>query len=61
MTTDERYTDHEVRIRLLENLFEKINVRFDRIEQKIDLISRWMLVTMIMLFCGIILNMAKLI
>lgn len=65
----EQYIEHEVRIRLLEKIAEKIDIRFEHLENKIDSHFKWILGTMIALFCstflpllgGIILHMAKLI
>jgi hypothetical protein len=60
--------DHEVRIRLLENIAIGIEKRFDKLESKMDSQFHWVLGTMftlilatITLFGGIILHMAKLI
>ena len=68
MTTDDRYTDHEVRIRLLENICERMDFRFDMLEQKIDLKFRQIIFTIIVqitgtviLFGGIVPYIAKLI
>jgi hypothetical protein len=65
----ESYIEHEVRIRLLEKISEKIDIRFENLENKIDSHFKWTLGTMIALFGstflplfgGIILHMAKLI
>lgn len=61
-------TDHEVRIRILEDIAAKIDKRFDKLESKMDSNFHWMLgvmVTMILsmvtLFGGVTLHMAKLI
>lgn len=39
--TEENYIDHEVRIRLLQNIAEKIDVRFNHMETKMDSNFRW--------------------
>jgi len=51
MKATETYTDHEVRIRLLEKIAEKIDSRFDKMEAKIDSHFLW---TMGLLFAGIV-------
>ncbi len=68
MTTNEQYIDHEVRVRLLEKIAEGIDRRFDKLESKMDSQFHWVLgtlftliITIITLFGGIILYMAKLI
>lgn len=64
--------DHEVRVRLLEELVKDNKFRFDKLESKMDSQFHWMLGSMITLFVGvigiilpicgaIILHMAKLI
>lgn len=60
--------DHEVRIRLLEAIAEKIDKRFDKLDSKIDSHFYWVLGTIITLiialvtmFGGIVLHLAKLI
>jgi hypothetical protein len=60
--------DHEVRIRLLEAIAEKIEKRFDKLDSKIDSHFYWVLGTIITLiialvtmFGGIVLHLAKLI
>lgn len=60
--------DQEVRIRLMETLISKIDERFDKLDSKIDSHFHWVLgtiitliVTIITLFGGIILHLAKLI
>ena len=64
----ETHTDHEVRIRLLESIADKLDKRFDRIEQKMDSNFHWVLGTMftmmlpmIMMFGGVTLHAAKMI
>ena len=66
--TNELYVDHEVRIRLLESIMQKIDLRFDRIESKIDSNFHWvigtiitLIIAMLTLFGGVILHLAKLI
>lgn len=51
MKTQETYNDHEVRIRLLEKIAEKIDARFDKMESKIDSHFIW---TMGLLFAGLV-------
>jgi hypothetical protein len=65
---DETHIDHEVRIRLLEKIAEAIDKRFDKLEAKMDSQFHWVLgtiftliITIITLFGGIILHLAKLI
>ena len=65
---NETIIDHEVRIRLLEKIAEGIDRRFDKFEAKMDSQFHWILgiimtliVTIITLFGGIILHLAKLI
>jgi len=60
--------DHEVRIRLLESIAEKIEKRFDKLDSKIDSHFYWVLGTIITLiialvtmFGGVVLHLAKLI
>lgn len=67
--------DHEVRLRLLEKLIEKLDERFESIDRKFDKIDDkfmhldskmnnqflWTLGIMVTLFGGIILHSAKLI
>jgi len=64
----EQYTDHEVRIRILENIAANIDKRFDKMENKMDTQFHWMLgmmvttiLSILTLFGGITLHMAKLI
>ncbi len=66
--SEQNYIDHEVRIRLLEKIAEGIDKRFDKLELKMDSQFHWVLgtiftliITIITLFGGIILHMAKLI
>lgn len=51
MKNTETYNDHEVRIRLLEKIAEKIDTRFDKMESKIDSHFMW---TMGLIFAGLI-------
>lgn len=67
MQTNE-YVDHEVRIRIIEDIAKNIEKRFDMLEQKMAANFHWVLGTVlaqialsITLFGGIILHMAKLI
>lgn len=73
--SQEQIIDHEVRIRLLEkaitdiaNNFTKVDGKFDKLEAKMDSQFHWVLgtiftliITVITLFGGIILHLAKLI
>lgn len=68
MKTEETCIDHEVRVRVLENIAINIEKRFDKLEQKMDSQFHWVLGTIlgliglvITIFGGIILHMAKLI
>lgn len=65
---NEMNIDHEVRIRSLESILEKLDKRFDRIEQKMDSNFHWvlgtiftMMIPMVMMFGGVTLHVAKLI
>ena len=60
-SSDEIYIDHEVRVRLLEDIAAKIDKRFDNIDAKIERQFYWFMGTLLSLFGGIILHMAKLI
>jgi hypothetical protein len=61
MNTTEQSIDHEVRIRILEKIAENIDKKFERLESKMDSQFHWILGTVITLFGGIILHLAKLI
>ncbi len=59
---------HEVRIRLLEKIAEGIDKKFDKFEQKMDTQFHWVLgsmvtliLTIITMFGGVILHLAKII
>ena len=65
---NQNYIDIEVRVRILEDIASKIDKRFDKLESKIDSNFHWMLgvmitmiLSMVTLFGGITLHMAKLI
>jgi hypothetical protein len=65
---NEIYINNEVRIRLLEKIAENSDKKFDKLEAKIDSHFHWILgsiftvfVTLISLFGGVILHLAKLI
>lgn len=59
--TEENYIEHEVQIRVLNEINKDIKNVLIRLEEKMDSHFKWMLATMITLFGGIILHMAKLI
>jgi hypothetical protein len=61
MTAAIKYVDHEVRVKMLEQMAVKIDNRFDRLEAKIDSNFLWMIGLIISMFGGVILHMAKLI
>jgi hypothetical protein len=54
MITNENYVDHEVRIRILENIAKGIDGRFNRLEDKIDSHFKWILGTIILLIITIL-------
>ena len=60
MNKDEKYFEHEVRIRLLEELIEHVNARFDKLDNKMESQFYWTIGTIITLFGGVILHIAKL-
>jgi hypothetical protein len=74
--SDQNYIEHEIKIRLLEaknsdmyKTFDKIDRRFEHLENKIDNQFKWIIGSIVGLFCGtflplfagILLHMAKLI
>ncbi len=68
MSTTDYYIDHEVRIRRIEESFDKIDKRFDKIESKMDSNFHWVIGTLLAQFAlittvfgGIIFHMAKLV
>lgn len=61
MITQNEFTNHEVRIQLLEKLIERVDSRFDKLDSKIESQFYWTIGTIITLFGGVILHMAKLI
>ena len=69
MSAEISLNDQEVRIRLLERLVDKIDQRFEHMENKMDSQFKWTIGTLIGLFCGtfmpllggVVLHMAKLI
>lgn len=68
MYNEEKYIDHETRIRILEKIAEDIDKRFDKLDSKMDSQFHWVLGTIlaqmaliITLFGGIILHTAKLV
>ena len=52
----ENYIDHEVRIILLEKICEKIESRFQHIENKMDNQFKWTISIMITMFGGLIIT-----
>ena len=68
MKTNENYIDVEVRVRILEDIASKIDKRFDKLESKMDSNFHWllgvmitMILSMVTLFGGVTLHMAKII
>jgi hypothetical protein len=58
---EENYIDQEVRIRLLESTTKEIKDAIYRLDNKLDSHFKWTLATILTLFGGIILHMAKLV
>jgi hypothetical protein len=54
MSVNENHIDHEVRIRILENIAKGIEGRFNRLEDKIDSHFKWTLGTMLLLIVTVI-------
>ena len=54
MNVNENHIDHEVRIRILENIAKGIDGRFNRLEDKIDSYFKWTLGTIILLIITIL-------
>jgi hypothetical protein len=54
MSINENHIDHEVRIRILENIAKGIDGRFNRLEDKIDSHFKWTLGTIILLIITIL-------
>lgn len=52
----EHYIDHEVRVRLLEKLCEKIDFRFQHLENKMDNQFKWTIGIMITMFGSLIIT-----
>ncbi len=67
--TNDQYVNHEVRIQLLEAIASKIDLRFDKLESKIDSNFHWVLGTILGMFgttllagiVGVVLHATKLI
>jgi len=59
--SDELYIDQEVRIRLMEEVYKDIRDELKEMRNHIDSHFKWIIGTIITLFGGIILHMAKLI
>lgn len=57
---EENYIEHEVRIRVVEEVHKDIKISLNNIETKMDSQFKWILATVLSLFGGIILHMAKL-
>lgn len=63
MKTNEQYTEHEVRIRMLERIagsiesrFQQIDAKFMHLENKIDNQFKWIIGTIVTLFGTMILT-----
>lgn len=63
----ELFTDQEVRIRLLEEIAKKTDIRFDKLESKIDSHFYWtlgaimtLIIMILTFFGGIVLHLSKL-
>ncbi len=54
MTTQEQIIDHETRLRVIEKICDKIDVKFDRLENKMDAHFMWMLGILFLLIVAII-------
>jgi hypothetical protein len=52
--TKEEYIDHEVRVRLLENICDKIDTRFQHLENKLDNQFKWTIGIIVTTFIGMI-------
>lgn len=50
------YVDHEVRIRLMEELNKRVELRFDRIDEKMDNQFKWIIGTIITMIGGLIIT-----
>jgi hypothetical protein len=61
MSVNENHIDHEVRIRILENIAKGIEGRFNRLEDKIDSHFKWTLGTMLLLIVTVITFMATIV
>jgi hypothetical protein len=59
--SEENYIEHEVKIRLQDEKYQIMQRTLDKIDSKMDSQFKWIIGTIITMFGGIILNMAKLI
>lgn len=50
------YVDHEVRIRLMEELNKRVELRFDRIDEKMDNQFKWIIGTIVTMIGGLIIT-----
>jgi hypothetical protein len=55
-TEDERYIDHESRIRLLEELNKRVEAKFDKIDEKMDNQFKWIIGTIVTMIGGLIIT-----
>ena len=53
---NETHIDHEVRIRLMEELYKKLETKFDRLDDKMDNQFKWIIGTIITMFVGLVLT-----
>lgn len=58
---DQVVVDHEIKIRILEKMSKDIEMRFDKMEAKMDTQFTWLMGTILSMFGGIVLHLAKLI
>ena len=53
---EEKYIDHEVRIRLMEELNKRVELRFDKIDEKMDNQFKWIIGTIVTMIGGLIIT-----
>lgn len=53
---NEAHIDHEVRIRLMEELNKRVELRFDHLDSKMDNQFKWIIGTIITMVGGLILT-----
>ncbi len=56
MINQPEYIDHEVRIRLMEELNKRVEIRFDKIDEKMDNQFKWIIGTIITMIGGLIIT-----